>query len=707
MNKIRLTTILALLLLVGGTASADELAIRVLPDILVSDAARTSVPPDQLVPLTADIQVNLQRGIAGAYPKAWAAGEAREASNRMETELEDLLYFAFRLSRHQQRRFQYGDEKTVFSLYLTGSLTLLDLGSGEMMGSRTFTVVLRKEVMGTPADLDPATKLSNSMKASDALVDALVDQFSQQFRPGVIEATVAGQHRSDIVLARGYLDGAYRGEVFKDGKGGMVRLTSIQEKLSVGEFLGPAGTKPTAGAVLSRVGTPGPAGDAPRLAVFVADPGAEVAPGVSGAELAQWVGDNLVESGFTVIPSSTELFLLQADEASKINVSADKLMGSMASPDILVAPTVLRHVMYVQQDEETESEINVLEVVVSASFIDVATGTVLYGTSVEKTTHEVTQEGGRQTDPVLAFTGLVKDSSSELAQIVGDEFQPRRAYGRLRGPTGPSGNVAWVPDGVPLGLGTVAEVLAASREFVDPEDGTSIGFVEEPIGTVKVTGSRPKAEEGQVLVASVPLAAGQRLRAVVGTAATDLRIVELGKLDVQVNGSDIAMDEPVRDCALAALYTGGHFRAVLDSEDRAILEAASYELTGGSYADLSLDTLQSGVATHRLDITTRLVAEAPAVQGKLRRRAFRVEATGSLVNLRTGEPEVLLSPSKGAVMVYDMWMERELRARERRNRAIVGMRDEDVPAHLSALSFVTLDELMRRVRLLADKGLER
>ena len=708
MPIVRPVLIAAIVILASSAASADELALRALPEVLVSDAVRAQVPAPDLDSLTAALQASLEAELAAAYPAAWAAGLARESATQMETELEDLLYFALRISRHQTRRFQYGEDKTFFSLYLTGSLTLLNLGTGEMLGSRTFTVILRKEVMGAPADLPQADKVANARKAGGALVDALVEQFQQRFEPGVIEAVVAGQNKGRIVVARGYLDGAYRGEVFKVGQQGIVRLTSVQEQLSVGEFLGAPAAKPIVGTVLSRIGAPNPPGETPRMAVFVADSGAEVAPGVTSGELAQWVGDNLVEAGFTVIPSSTELFTVQNIEAGTVNVSADKLTESMASPDIIVAPSVLRHVIYAQHDEESGSDINVLEVVVTATFIDVATGTVLYGTSVDGNTEEVTQEGGRQTDPTLAFTGLVKDASLQLAVRAGDEFRPRRAYGKLRGPAGPDGMISWVPDGVPLGLGTVAEVLAPSRPFVNPVDGSSIGFVEEPVGTIKVTGSKAKAkaEQGRVMVSIVPLTAGQRVRAVVGTASTDLRVVELGRLEVEVSGADPSIEAAVRDSALAALYTGGHFRATLDARDRAILEEASFELTSGNYADLSLDEVQGATATHRLDITAQLVATPAETVGKLIQRKFRVEVTGSLVNLETGQAETLLSPSKGAVQVYDMWMERELRARDRRNRAVMGLRDEDVPAHLSALSFGTLAELTRRVRVLADKALE-
>jgi hypothetical protein len=687
-------------------ASGGELGLRSLPEVLWSDQAEAAVASlGDGAEIEGELLVALSGSLARAFPEAWATGLSRSASNSMEMELTDLLHFGLRISRVQERAVHYGDAKTIFQIYLTGSLTLLNLGTGETLGSRTFTIVQGVNRVGHQDLLDDAGRAEGIKRAGALLVQELVAQCRARFQPGEIRAYVAGRHKKRAVLAYGFLDGASRGDVFSLEGGGNLRLTNVQERLSMGSVHGGVGL-PKVGTELSRIGAPRVASDAPRLMVLAGRADQVVAPGVTGGELAQWVGDALVESGFTVIPGPAVLTGSQMSESGAVNVSLDKIVGAMTLPDILVIPSVLQHRVSAQRDEELGIEMFLVDVVLTTSFVDVGTGTVLYGTSVTDSRSELSTDTGRQIDPRDSFPGLIKDAALVLGARVGEEFKPRRAYGKISGPVAPNGTVRWKPEGRPLGFGTVAEVLTRSVEFKSPVSGESIGFVEEVSGTVKVVESRPNAknERGRVIISTTPIEAGQRVRAVVGTESADTRIVRLGKIDVPGDSAVLSEDE-LRAVASAALETSGHFRAALDDSGLEVLKEASQGFNSGVFAVHSANESPVEPASHRMDITIRLSVDPLKRKGKRVHREFFCDISASLVNLESGRPETLLSPSQGAVEVYVMRQSSKLGpVRLRKGVVILGLREEDVPGHLRRLAFSALVDLNRRLRKLADKA---
>jgi hypothetical protein len=563
-----------------------------------------------------------------------------------------------------------------------------------------------KEIIGSREALTEAEALALEKSVAVLLTNRLVDDVKERLSPGIIQATVAGQHRGRVVLARGYLDGGFRGEIFKTDKGHTLRVTSVQERLSLAEW-GGSGPPPIAGTGLSRHGAPSVGANAPRLMVFVAEPEAEVAPGVSAAELGQWFSDDLVESQFVVIPMSADLFSSKQVEAAIVNVDAAKIgLGAMVKPDILVIPEVLRQATYEQRDDEREADIFTLELVVSCTFIDVATGTVLYGTTTSLSKDEVLQDWGRSTDVMESFKKLSMDASRGLAEQAGKEFKPRRAYGKVKSAADANGQITWTIDSVPLGLGTIAEVLMRSKEFKD-SSGKSIGFVEDLIGTVKVTGSKGKAskEQGQVVIATTPLGPGHRVRAVVGTASGDRRIVRLGDLSIDISGAPGLTESAVRTTLSGALHTNGHFRTALGAHGRQVLKRAGAELGSGSYqVDDSSSEMPMDAATHQVDIQVKASAAPAKTKGKMISRDYRFDVTASLTDLESGEGAMLNGCKTCPTSVYTMWQGKTLKARQMKGKAIMGLRDEDAGNHVKGVAFDGMTELMRRLRLLSDKA---
>jgi len=670
----------------------------------------STVPDDVKARLEAMIVADgglLGKGLSTAFPDGWAEGQTRADNAGIQEELEDLLHFAFRVTNYQTRRYAYGSDKVIFRLYISGSLSLLNLGTGETLGTRTLTAMGNKEIIGSRDALTESESLELEQSVAVLLTNRLVDDVKERLSPGMIQATVAGQHRGRVVLARGYLDGGFRGEIFKTAKGHTLRVTSVQERLSLADW-GGSGPPPTAGTGLSRHGAPSKGANAPRLMVFVPEPEMEVAPGVSAAELGQWFSDDLVESQFVVIPMAADLFKSKQVEAAIVNVDAAKIgLGAMVKPDILVVPEVLRYAKYEQRDDEREADVFILELVVSCTFIDVATGTVLYGTTTSLDKSEVLQDWGRSTDVEESFKKLVMDASRGLAGEAGKEFKPRRAYGKVKSAADANGQITWTLDSVPLGLGTVAEVLMRSKEFKDPSTGESIGFVEDLIGTVKVTGSKGKAskEQGQVVIATVPLGPGHRVRAVVGTASSDRRIVRMGDVSIEISGAPGLTESEVRTALSGALHTNGHFRTALGAHGRQVLKQAGAELGSGSYqVDDSTSEMPMEAATHQVDLQVKASAAPAKTKGKMISRDYRFDVTASLTDLESGEGTMLNGCKTCPTSVYTMWEGKALKARQVKGKVVMGLRDEDAGNHVKGVAFKGMTELMRRLRLLSDKA---
>ena len=143
-------------LLLPVTASADGFALRALPELLWGTQAEKDVPNAVKESLDTTAHDIIAAAVEGQYPEAWAEGISRGSAWRMERELEDMLHIGFRVSRYQVQRTQFGTAKTVFNVYITGSLFMVNLGSGEVLAARTLTSYVSREIKGHADRLEPA-----------------------------------------------------------------------------------------------------------------------------------------------------------------------------------------------------------------------------------------------------------------------------------------------------------------------------------------------------------------------------------------------------------------------------------------------------------------------------------------------------------------------------------------------------------------------
>ena len=682
----------------AGTRDAG-FALRLVPEILFSDVAVDAMGTDGRDLLALELASHLQSEVSSAFPEAWQAGAARADSDDMQRELEGLLHLALRISRYQVREVRYGDEKTVFCLYLTGSLSVLNLGTGEVLEGRVATALRQDESLGPARGRSLAALRASEARAARALIETLVSDLADRFAPGLIEVDVVGRHGGRDVLARGYMDGGYAGEVFQLPEGGHVRVVQVQERLSLAEPLTP-GARALAGAVVRRFGQPAAGSKAPRLMVIPAQADVEVAPGVSGGELAQWLSDGLAKEGFPVLPTATDLDFAQFEEAATIDVSREQLVGNMVRPDIYVVPWVVRHGVLEQEDPEREANVYLLSVEVGCSFVDASNGVVLHGARVVGGAEEYTRESGRQTDVLGAFVGLTKDAAAQLAAETFESFKPSRAYGTVLGPVSATGSLKWRLDGPALGRGTIGELLARSKDFTNPRTGEGLGPVESLIGTVRTTGRKAAVEEGRLLASSQAVATGQRIRAVVGSSrAGGSRVIALGTVTARSNRW--LPERRLFSIGQAVLGTSGLFRALLDDRVAPELMTIREQLeTSESYALEGRVGTEQTAATHRLDLEVEFTVGAAEEHRRLVERTFRVDLTGTLVDLETGKPEILHSPSKGEVEQYQMWLEHHLKAKKRGDSVLVGFAEQDIDTQLETLTIAAIQELLRRLALL-------
>lgn len=690
----------------AGIATADEISLRVLPETLWSPAAR-SMAGDQLADA---VEVAARRGLEAALPRlspeAAARGASLDSASGMRRDAEGLVHLGFRASRFEVQRTEFGQDKTVFSVFVTGTLFLVNLGTGEFLAARTFTSIAQSEKRGV-AVLDAAESRHLAEAATADVVMVLVDQLVARIHLGTIEAPVVGTvGQNRVVLARGYLEGAYRGEGFSipGHVGATARIESVQEHLSVA-VLEP-GTHLAAGSTLSRPGLIMRGGAAPLILVHSPDPDALVAPGVSGGELLSWVEDNLSSAGFWVVPSGTALIASQLAEAAHVDIAESVLVNAQAMPDVVAVPSVFNVLSFLEHDEETASDIHVLEVGLSLAFVGLQTRTVDCGAWKRASKTEVIQEGGRSADVQRAFRGLLKDAAIGAAEQAVTKYDLQRSVATLRNPPDASGHLSWKVGQLPLGLGTVAEVVRLGREYVDPRDGRSLGRIEEVVGTVVVEGSGSARESGRVMAAAVPVVPGMQLQAVSSTQAVGRRVVKLGTVDLD-SGSTILTREVVERSVRAALHSSGVFRTSPDDLEPGLLASVRRELDGGGFSSegaRDADGREPAMATHILNLRLGLDAGSLSGSKKLSERVLTVNLAASLLDDVSGQPVRLVDPKGKEWTEYSMWQRRTLKAKERRGQIAVGLGDADAADQLDKLTFDAVLELLRRLGLMAGSS---
>jgi len=618
-----------------------------------------------------------------------------------------LLHCGYRTSRVELQRTTYGQDKTIFSLIITGSLFLVNLGTGEVVAARTSTAIAQTEQAGEIQELPSEDTLALAGTTASSLVDTLLVSLAERAQLGLVEAIVAKQlDATRVVVAHGALDGAYRGESFGiEGLPGVTaRLVAIQGRFSVALLSEPRSLD--VGRRLSRPGLRLAGGQAPRLLVQISNPDLAVAPGVTAGEIGTWVEDGLAQAGFAVVPSGAAFLAAQLAEASDINIATSALVGAQSLPDLVVLPSVVDVLVFEERDEDTRSDIHVLEAGVALAFVPVRGGTVDFGVVERARRTETIQEGGRTIDLNRAFKALLKDAALTATAVAGRDYSVRTLSSTLTSPASPAGVVNWAVDVAPLGAGTVAEVFRLGPEIPDPQDGVSLGRLEELVGTVRVESSTSRKESGTVMAAATPLQPGMLVRAIASTRSMDRHIVELGQVTI-LEPSLPMPARRVRSSVLAALHGAPAFRSTPSAEAGDWIEGLSRELSSGAYSPAPGDEsrMVTGLPpTHRLELDLLFEAGPVEASGRLVERVLKISVNARLIDLEAGESVTLVDPQGKAWTEYPMWQRRTLRAKKTRGKLAVGLADSDVSEQLEKLLFEAATELYRRLGIMAGSS---
>ena len=689
-----------------GAATAADVGLRALPVALWSGPARETVDDSVAAAVDEAARRELDVALARHWAAATAIGDARASAEGMRLTTDGLLHVGYRTSRFEIQRTEFGADKTVFSVLITGSLFFVNLGTAEVLAARTVTGVAQSEKQGRVATLDRDQEFALVEDATALAVRTLAAELAEKVALGEVQASVAGQlDPSRVVLAHGRLDGAYRGEGFtvptEDGL--TARVHSVQERLSVA-LLSRASQLPS-GTVLARPDTRGRGGDAPRILVHLAGPDATVAPGVGRGELIGWVEDGLASAGFTVVPSSGALLVAQLSEAAAVDIAESVLVGAQAVPDIVVRPTVFNVLEFEEHDEERRTDLHVLEAGLSLAFVGLQTSTVGYGVFQRVSRSEAVQKGGRAIDVGRAFKGLLKDAALAATAEAGVGFRIGYAEAVLTTPPGPNGWLSWDAGDTPLGGGSVAEVFRMGREFHDPADGRSLGRLEELVGTVAVHSSGADRETGRVLAAAIALAPGMRLRAVSSGRQEGQPVLALGRIALTEGSIQVPESSLTRSVEVAMDSAAG-FRGAASNADRSFFESVRAELGSGTFAQDSDDTLApfTGLpASHTLDLRVHLAAGELESRGKVLERVFTVTLEADMLDARDGSRIRLVDPKGKEWATYQMWKKRTLRAKQRRGELAVGLSDADAPDQLEKLLVDSVVELLRRLGIMVGQ----
>ncbi len=682
-------------------ALAGEFALRGLPSVLWVEQARASLPKDIVAGVDAQLLARLDKALRGAFPDAMGIGDSRAGGTEMQRSLQDLLHVGATVSRLQVVTTRYGTEKTAWTLYLTGTVFVVNLGTGEVVAARSLTAVVPVEQLGAaPEQPDSATLADMLGRSTDALASQLVAQLKAGMKPGIVQAEVVGRVGSDFVLSRGRKDGAYVGETFRTADGATVRVAAVSDGVSRARSTGKA--ELARGAIVQRLGTVLEGGDAPRLLVQSSAQEGVLAAGVTGANLSSWAGDALAGKGYVVLPSGVNLIAAQMAESSAVDVAYEALVGAQAIPDILVVPTVRSVRITRTFDEASRATTLDYEAVVQATFIDVRSGLVLYGAEGSQKRQDYVKEGGRQVAVEDRVPALVKDATLVLADTVAARFNPRARVAPLH--TGGPAEIEWKLDVGGFGRGTLVEVLDRGPEF-KASNGQSLDTLDTLIGTARVVRTDAKLEVATVIASVKPVTGAMRVRAVAGSVGSDDRTVELG--EVTVDGTlpkGVNLDTAVR----GSLYLSDKLRAAVTGPELEAVAGFRRVLEQSGAFEAGATIAEGRSATHRLDVRVSAEAppatETPAGKRLILERKVKVTLVGTLVDLATGKPVKLVTSkgeekTSGTCTMDGVWT-----ATVRPGEYAPGFGAEDTGDLVQQVVGTAMLDLARRLRGMADRG---
>ncbi len=631
-------------LLVGTLAWGGEaLPLRVIDEALGEPA----VPAD----VRDAIEAAFEAEVRATWPDAVAAGDARE-SGPVSAKADPVVHVGLRLTRFEEDRFELGDKKTVEVLRATVAPFAVDLGSGEIVASTPYSLIVTGERLGTVTDSDVA-------ELREALVEQgiplAVARFAEGFAPDRLETTVLEQSRSQAVVARGRRAGSFTGERWRTASGEIVEVVAVGEGASF--VVSPTGGPlPAAGSTLVRPGLARPLGEtAPR--VLVAAPPDVPSPGPEAESVTMWVEEALAQSGWVVVPRGTELFGAQLEASAKLDIAEESLINAQTPPDRVAVPRLWQLTTASTSDERGTARLQVTAGL-QIDVFDLVTGLLVQSIPVGEARSQDTRVEVVQPFTDALRVSVVKDAAAGLADAPAARPSgplPVATVDKVRGD-----GVAWLATEAPLPGGVIGEVQRAPTYVVPGGSELLVGPAER-IGVARVLGL-----EGDTIAAAwiAP-----------GSARKGDRFVPVGG---RSGGPPVRIESPTVSgegipdglvgAALAGLHQGEGLAAVASGDARQALDEVMVQIRRSGFAgDVEPRTVEP---RHALTSSFRVSIDE-ATKGGARTVTILVAARAEVT--RDGEPVLLKPPSADeAAPSYAMWTRQvlELPKPKKKRRAL-------------------------------------
>lgn len=301
-------------------------------------------------------------------------------------------------------------------LYLPVSVRLYitSLISGEVLFSRAVTDY--RQLRELEADLGPRCESEQGKAAADridaafrdnvlGLVDRVIQDTRDGFKPFQINARVSGQHYGLYLVDRGIDAGIAVGTELVNPMGAGIRILHSGKTYAVGEAtLGDIHQ----GEVLSMYSTIA-ASDIikPRALVLNADTPADLPGAFASQQLAENLGN---QAAFSVVPVNPDFQAMMQHLATTDGIKQDELTQKRALPDYFVRIRVAEPVTYELPTSKSFGKLRVLEGTAAAELMD-QEGRVVY---VSKATAKIEDE--------ILDGGIAFDSADRRKILYGNLF---------------------------------------------------------------------------------------------------------------------------------------------------------------------------------------------------------------------------------------------------------------------------------------------
>lgn len=343
------------------------------------------------------------------------AAFAGEKIERITPENKSRTY-AVSLELMRADRYRVNRPDGTVDLYLPVSVRLYitSLSSGEVLFSRALTDY--RQLRELQADLDAGVENERGKVSADridaafrdnvlGLVDRVIQDTRDGFKPFQINARVSGQHYGLYLVDRGIDAGIAVGTELVNPVGAGIRILHAGKTYAVGEAtLGDI--RP--GEVLSMYATVA-ASDIvkPRALVLNADAPADLPGTFASQQLAENLGN---QAAFSVVPVNPDFQAMMQHLATTDGIKQDELTQKRALPDYFVRIRVAEPVTYELPTSKSFGKLRVLEGTAAAELMD-QEGRVVY---VSKATAKIEDE-------ILAG-GIAFDSADRRKVLYGNLF---------------------------------------------------------------------------------------------------------------------------------------------------------------------------------------------------------------------------------------------------------------------------------------------